>query len=496
MVPSNFNPDRINQISGQLEVTVKRITEQLTHITAINDVMTQDIALKVDIVACQLKIISPLLIQPPSEINFEAVQFSLNKEYEDLHNDYIENYTTLIKSREDYLKDGVRVNLTREIRQELLARFTDNLNQKILKSKESFQIDETTNLINLKEQLEKEKKTQTKILNQIFDQKTNLTSEMNELQSGVGTQQLVKAKREFVAKKAHDIWSASEVGDLEFLKSQIPPKNPSVLSILKSKISSSKNSQPSIFDQLNHDGWAPLHLAAYNGHEVIVKFLLENGANPQLRDSEKSTPLHRAAKNGSQSIVIMLYEYNADMDAKGPYERTPLHISAYNGKVDVTAQLLNKKIDINAKTTAEDGAKTPLHEAILMHHKEIVSLLLEASKIDVNIKDINDETVFDIAVQDGLEDMLALIASHKSWKKPDLEHINKLLQMQPKQNANAIKAFLTTLRGQAQPAPIAANNNNPDDRDNNNNNNNNNNNKDNNNNYNNNNSSLSSLQRR
>ena len=51
-------------------------------------------------------------------------------------------------------------------------------------------------------------------------------------------------------------------------------------------------------------GPKPLWWAAKNGHEEIVKLLLENGAKIDGKDENlHSTPLFQAAENGYEAIV-------------------------------------------------------------------------------------------------------------------------------------------------------------------------------------------------
>ena len=53
-------------------------------------------------------------------------------------------------------------------------------------------------------------------------------------------------------------------------------------------------------------GWTPLHYAAYTGNEKLLKYLLENGADPALRDKNDRTALYIAAYRGNNNVVLLL----------------------------------------------------------------------------------------------------------------------------------------------------------------------------------------------
>jgi uncharacterized protein len=55
-----------------------------------------------------------------------------------------------------------------------------------------------------------------------------------------------------------------------------------------------------------HGGWRPLHQAAAQGYEDIVRLLLQHGADPLLKSDDGKTAADRAAEKGHQSIVDML----------------------------------------------------------------------------------------------------------------------------------------------------------------------------------------------
>jgi ankyrin repeat protein len=89
----------------------------------------------------------------------------------------------------------------------------------------------------------------------------------------------------------------------------------------------------------NDDGWAPLHLAAHEGHKEIVELLIAKGAN---------------------------------VNAKVKYGRTPLFYAAHEGHKEIAELLIASGADVNA---TDDGGKTPLDWAISNDHTETAALL-------------------------------------------------------------------------------------------------------------------------
>ena len=64
-------------------------------------------------------------------------------------------------------------------------------------------------------------------------------------------------------------------------------------------------------DPENDEGITPLHLAAEDGYDSVVRYLINQGRNVNARDSNEDTPLHMAAKTGRAAIVAFLAEMSA-----------------------------------------------------------------------------------------------------------------------------------------------------------------------------------------
>jgi ankyrin repeat protein len=73
----------------------------------------------------------------------------------------------------------------------------------------------------------------------------------------------------------------------------------------------------------NTYGYTALHEASINGHPEMVKFLIANGADITITNNDGNTPLHFAARYGQIDAAKELLDNGADIDARNNFGRTP-----------------------------------------------------------------------------------------------------------------------------------------------------------------------------
>jgi uncharacterized protein len=136
---------------------------------------------------------------------------------------------------------------------------------------------------------------------------------------------------------------------------------------------------PGAASQWAHDGWTPLHLAAFFGHRDAAEALLDAAADVRAlsRNAEANLPINAAAAgpraDRRPEVVRLLLDRGSPVDGRGsPSAHTPLHEAAYNGDTALVRVLLERGADRSLRTG--DG-QTPLEIATQQGRHEVVQLL-------------------------------------------------------------------------------------------------------------------------
>lgn len=156
-------------------------------------------------------------------------------------------------------------------------------------------------------------------------------------------------------------------------------------------------------NELDNNGFTPLHYAAIQGKPRVTQLLLEHGADISLRssnhqiplhyaarscafnkcedeiyqsyklllekgancndvDDEQSTPFHSALKCASLKIIKLMLKYGADITLANNKGLTAIHFAARNRSWDVIGFVLDQGFDMECSTY--DGF-SPLHTAAI-----------------------------------------------------------------------------------------------------------------------------------
>ena len=114
-----------------------------------------------------------------------------------------------------------------------------------------------------------------------------------------------------------------------------------------------------------------LHLGPYFGLEVSGQALLMNRPIPDLKESFDRTPLSWATENGHEAVVKLLLETGrVDVNSKDQDGVMPLSYAAWGGYETVIKLLLKTPdIDVDSKATGKDNdGQTPLSWAAWRGH--------------------------------------------------------------------------------------------------------------------------------
>lgn len=155
------------------------------------------------------------------------------------------------------------------------------------------------------------------------------------------------------------------------------------------------------------NGWTPIEIAAYNGHESIVETLCHYGVQQTLYT-------YCALNNISQ--VQEMVKSPEDANLSGPNGIPPLCFSVHNSRMEISQYLLDKGADPNYKT--KEGF-SPMFAAVASHDKGMVAFLLDNGA--------------DIGIQDGK----GFIPLHRAAQMGDAAMVDFLLERGANLNATS-----------------------------------------------------------
>ena len=186
-------------------------------------------------------------------------------------------------------------------------------------------------------------------------------------------------------------------------------------------------------------GLTPLHQSAWNNSLAVAKLLVDHGADVDAKDDSGSTPLlfaawensldvaklliergadvhadhngvlYRAALENSLDVAKLLIDHGADVNAENESGWPQLQGASARNSLDVAKLLIDRGADVNAK--AGFDASTAMHAVAEDNSLDVAKLLIERGA-DLDAKDSKGRTPLDVALEEGHQEMQALLRLH------------------------------------------------------------------------------------
>ncbi|KAH7487054.1 hypothetical protein FOMA001_g5725 [Fusarium oxysporum f. sp. matthiolae] len=152
--------------------------------------------------------------------------------------------------------------------------------------------------------------------------------------------------------------------------------------------------------QAKYQKESALSLASMNGHFETVDLLLDAGVDPGTCGTNDIPILYMAVDKGHDAVVKLLLKRGANVEAKGPMGDSLLHRAAKRQRSKAILEtILSYGADINAR---DDGGETPLLNAARWASDDEVELLIRRGA-DINIRNRHSETCLHLAVKNPLK---------------------------------------------------------------------------------------------
>ncbi len=155
-------------------------------------------------------------------------------------------------------------------------------------------------------------------------------------------------------------------------------------------------------NQLDRDGFAPLHVAVRKGRIAITRMLLKHGVNVEIQDANGHTPMYHAVLGARPRIADLLLKSGAQIHA------TTWLLDATRqgiGKREVIRYLAQHGANLEAKDSKGD---TPLLIAIRQGNHKLAKHLVNYGA-DVTVSDTQGKTALEIAKTLKLRDIALLL---------------------------------------------------------------------------------------
>ncbi|XP_061198218.1 E3 ubiquitin-protein ligase MIB2-like [Saccostrea echinata] len=165
------------------------------------------------------------------------------------------------------------------------------------------------------------------------------------------------------------------------------------------------------------NGVTGLQVASNNGHEKVVKFLLERGADINKVDKEGNTPLHFAVHGQKTAVIKLLLEQKADSSIQNSAGQTALHLAIDRQQIESIKALVIGPCDVHVKDSQGD---TSVHAAIRTRQEKILNAVLRTYQVKFHTENTSGYDMLQWAVYNNFKSAVELILARCSHCLPEL----------------------------------------------------------------------------
>lgn len=163
-------------------------------------------------------------------------------------------------------------------------------------------------------------------------------------------------------------------------------------------------------DSIDSKGRTALLIATYANSINAARFLVNHGANVNVKDQLQDSPYLYAGAEGKLEILKMTVAAGADLQSVNRYGGTALTPAAHHGHEEVVRYLLTTTIDVNQVNSL---GWTALLEAVILGdggpvYQRIIELLLKAGA-DTSLADDKGVTPLQHAKERGYAHITSLL---------------------------------------------------------------------------------------
>ena len=148
----------------------------------------------------------------------------------------------------------------------------------------------------------------------------------------------------------------------------------------------------------------------------IVKLLIDMGADISISETDDIyvfDALYTSISNRNFSLTDLLLKNKANPNViYTEYGLTPLTLSCSLGLLDISILLIQFGADVNGVNMNDEYYQTyPIIEAVRANNTDLVKLLL-LNNVDVNIRNKQQQTPLDIAIENKNKELTRILVDH------------------------------------------------------------------------------------